>query len=92
METGHMALACVANAFYNVRDYARERVQGRPFTNPKGERVTIINHEDIRRTLLMGKAYTEAFRAMLMKALFHLTSARMILIPLNGRKLSIMWM
>lgn len=71
METGHMAHCSVANAFYNVRDYTKERVQGRPFTNPRGERVSIINHEDIRRTLLMGKAYTEAFRAMLMKALFH---------------------
>ena len=71
METGHMAHCSVTNAFYNVRDYTKERVQGRPFTNPRGERVAIMNHEDIRRTLLMGKAYTEAFRAMLMKALFH---------------------
>lgn len=71
METGHMAHCCVANAFYNVRDYTRERIQGRPFTDPRGERVAIINHEDIRRTLIMGKAYTEAFRAMLMKALFY---------------------
>lgn len=71
METGHMAHCCVANAFYNVRDYSRERIQGRLFTNPRGERVPIIQHEDIRRTLIMGKAYTEAFRAMLMKALFY---------------------
>jgi len=70
METGHMAHCCVANAFYNVRDYARDRIQGRPFTNPRGERIAIINHEDIRRTLIMGKAHTEAFRAMIMKAMF----------------------
>ena len=56
METGLMAHCSVANAFYNARDYTKERVQGRSFTNPRGERVTIINHEDIRRTLLMGKA------------------------------------
>jgi len=71
METGHMAHCCIANAFYNARDYAKDRVQGRPFTNPRGDRVSIINHEDIRRTLMMGKAYTEANRAMLMKALFN---------------------
>ncbi len=71
METGHMAHCCIANAFYNTRDYAKDRVQGRPFTNPRGDRVSIINHEDIRRTLIMGKAYMEATRAMLMKALFN---------------------
>ncbi|HAA08928.1 MAG TPA: acyl-CoA dehydrogenase, partial [Syntrophomonas sp.] len=67
METGHAGLSCIANAFYNARDYAKDRIQGRPLTNPKGDRVTIINHEDIRRTLLMGKAHTEAIRAMMYK-------------------------
>lgn len=67
METGHAALSCTANAFYNARDYCKERIQGRPLTNPKGDRVTIINHEDIRRTLLMGKAHVEAIRAMMYK-------------------------
>lgn len=70
METGHAGLSCIANAFYNARDYAKERIQGRPLTNPKGDRVTIINHEDIRRTLLMGKAHTEAIRAMMYKVYF----------------------
>ncbi|MFY9322803.1 MAG: acyl-CoA dehydrogenase [Syntrophomonadaceae bacterium] len=67
METGHAGLSCIANAFYNARDYAKDRIQGRPLTNPKGDRVTIINHEDICRTLLMGKAHTEAIRAMMYK-------------------------
>lgn len=70
METGLAALACIANAFYNARDYCKERIQGRPLTNPKGDRVTIINHEDIRRTLLMGKAHVEAMRAMMYKTYF----------------------
>jgi alkylation response protein AidB-like acyl-CoA dehydrogenase len=70
METGHAGLSCIANAFYNAREYAKERIQGRPLTNPKGDRVTIINHEDIRRTLLMGKAHTEAIRAMMYKVYF----------------------
>ncbi|SHG72565.1 Acyl-CoA dehydrogenase [Thermosyntropha lipolytica DSM 11003] len=72
LETGHAALACIANAFYNARDYCKERVQGRPITNPKGDRVTIINHEDIRRALLMGKAHMEAMRAMMYRTYFAL--------------------
>jgi len=65
METGHMALSCIINAFANARDNAKERIQGRPFTNPKAGRVAIINHEDIKRTLMLGKAHVEAIRAMM---------------------------
>ncbi|MEQ8201266.1 MAG: acyl-CoA dehydrogenase [Syntrophomonadaceae bacterium] len=65
METGHMALSCIINAFANARDNAKERVQGRPFTNPKAGRVAIINHEDIKRTLMLGKAHVDAIRAMM---------------------------
>ncbi|MDD4390443.1 MAG: acyl-CoA dehydrogenase [Eubacteriales bacterium] len=70
METGHCALSCIANAYYNARDYAKERIQGRLMTDPKAGRATIINHEDIKRTLLMGKAHVEAMRAMLYKTYF----------------------
>ncbi|AET68506.1 acyl-CoA dehydrogenase [Desulfosporosinus orientis DSM 765] len=65
METGHMALSCIINAFANARDNAKERVQGRLLTDPKAGRVPIINHEDIKRTLMMGKAHIEAMRAMM---------------------------
>ncbi|MCO1603716.1 acyl-CoA dehydrogenase [Desulfosporosinus nitroreducens] len=65
IETGHMALSCIINAFANARDNAKERVQGRLLTNPKAGRVSIINHEDIKRTLMMGKAHIEAMRAMM---------------------------
>jgi len=70
METGHAALSCIANAYYNARDYCKERVQGRPLTNPKGDRINIINHEDIKRALLCGKAHVEAMRAMMYKTYF----------------------
>ncbi len=70
MATGLLGLACAANAFYNARDYCNDRIQGRLMTNPKGDRVAIINHEDIRRTLLMGKAHVEAIRAMMYKTYF----------------------
>jgi len=76
MGTGLMAYACMANAVYNTREYTKERVQGRPLTNPKGERQSIINHEDIRRALLLGKSSVEACRAMIMKA-YHMMDIRM---------------
>ena len=68
--TGMLGLACAANAVYNAREYAKDRVQGRPLTDLRGDRVNIINHEDIRRTLLEGKAHVEVFRAMIMKTYF----------------------
>ncbi len=70
MQTGQAARSCIANAFYNARDYAKDRIQGRALTNPKGGRVNIINHEDIKRILLMGKAHVEAIRAMMYKINF----------------------
>ena len=64
METGHAALSETAAAYFNAAAYAAERVQGRPLTDPKGERVTIIKHADVRRMLMDLKAYIEAMRAL----------------------------
>ncbi|MBO8158719.1 acyl-CoA dehydrogenase [Thermosyntropha sp.] len=69
--TGHAALAVAANAYFNAAEYAKERIQGRPLTNPKGDRVRIIEHEDVRRMLLYAKAHTEAIRAMIFKAFYY---------------------
>jgi len=68
--TGLLGLAVSANAIYNAREYTKERVQGRPLTDMKGARIPIIQHEDIRRTLMHGKAHVEVFRAMIMKTFF----------------------
>ncbi|MFY9323186.1 MAG: acyl-CoA dehydrogenase [Syntrophomonadaceae bacterium] len=68
--TGLLGLAVAANAIYNAREYTKERIQGRPLTDMKGPRVPIIQHEDIRRTLMDGKAHVEVFRAMIMKTFF----------------------
>lgn len=70
LETGLSALSCLCNAFYNARDYCKERIQGRLIADPKGDRVPIIRHEDVKRTLLMGKAHMEAIRAMMYKTFF----------------------
>ena len=68
--TGLLGLAVSANAIYNAREYTKERVQGRPLTDMRGARIPIIQHEDIRRTLMHGKAHVEVFRAMIMKTFF----------------------
>ncbi len=67
METGHAALAETAVAFHNAANYATERIQGRPITNPKSDRLQIIKHEDVRRMLLDLKAHIEAMRALIFK-------------------------
>ncbi|WP_088228018.1 acyl-CoA dehydrogenase [Desulfosporosinus sp. FKB] len=72
MDTGHSALAVATVAYNNAVNYARERIQGRPITNPKGDRVPIIQHEDIRRMLLTQKATLEAMRAMIFKGYYYL--------------------
>ncbi|MDI6813911.1 MAG: acyl-CoA dehydrogenase [Desulfitobacteriaceae bacterium] len=72
VDTGHSALAVTTIAYNNSVQYAKERVQGRKITNPKGSRVRIIEHEDVRRMLLGQKATLEAMRAMIFKAYFYL--------------------
>lgn len=69
--TGLLGLSCLAGAFYNARDYCKERIQGRPIADPRGNRVAIIEHEDIRRTLLLCKSHVEVMRAMFYKTYFH---------------------
>jgi len=67
---GVQALAQSASAYDAARYYARERVQGPPFTDRDAGRVPIIRHEDVRRMLMNLKAGTEAMRAMIGRLLF----------------------
>ncbi len=71
METGHAAVAETAIAYHNAADYAQERIQGRPITNPKGERLNIIKHEDVKRMLLDLKSHIEAMRALIFKTYYY---------------------
>ena len=70
--TGHNANTQAAAAYYFASQYATERIQGRPFGEPKAERVPIIKHGDVRRMLLDMKARTEGIRAMTFKGLYYL--------------------
>ncbi|HBV87580.1 MAG TPA: acyl-CoA dehydrogenase [Desulfosporosinus sp.] len=72
IDTGHCALSVATVAYNNAVAYARDRIQGRPIDNPKGSRVPLIQHEDIRRMLLTQKATLEAMRAMIFKGYYFL--------------------
>lgn len=70
--TGLLAQGVSASAYDAARNYAKERFQGPSFTARSASRVRIIEHEDVRRMLMMLKAGTEAMRAFILK-LFYLT-------------------
>lgn len=69
--TGLQALSVAANAYWNAKNYAKERLQGRSASDPKGPRVPIIQHDDVKRMLMLNKATLEACRAMIHKAYFY---------------------
>lgn len=76
LRTGTQAMAVAYAAYTYAVQYAKERIQGRPFTNPKAGRVLIIKHEDIRRMLLNAKALLEGMRALCMKTSYLLDLSR----------------
>ncbi len=70
--TGMMATCVAANAYWNAKNYTKERIQGRLMSNPRGPRTEIIKHDDVKRMLMLNKATIEACRAMLNKIYFYL--------------------
>src|SRR5690348_14569064 len=62
-KVGLQGLGIAERAYQAARDYAKERVQGRPTGQKSGDRVTIIHHPDVRRMLLTMKSQVEAMRA-----------------------------
>jgi alkylation response protein AidB-like acyl-CoA dehydrogenase len=58
--TGIQATGCATHAYDTARKYAKERIQGPPFTDRRAPRVRIIEHEDVRRMLMNLKAGVEA--------------------------------
>lgn len=73
--TGHNANCQASAAYFYALQYARERIQGRPFGEKDAMRVPIIRHEDVRRMLLDMKAHTEGIRAMIFKGFYYLDLA-----------------
>ncbi len=52
-------------AYMHALNYARERIQSRDLADPKGGPVSIIHHPDVRRQLLIMKAYVEGMRSLI---------------------------
>ena len=60
---GLQGVSIAERAYQQARDFAKERVQGR-VDGGGSEKVSIINHPDVRRMLMSIKAQTEAMRAL----------------------------
>jgi 3-(methylthio)propanoyl-CoA dehydrogenase len=63
-KVGLQGLGIAERAYQAARDFAKERVQGRPAGERSGDRVTIIHHPDVRRMLMTMKSEIEAMRAL----------------------------
>jgi alkylation response protein AidB-like acyl-CoA dehydrogenase len=64
---GFEGLAMGSSAYLHALDYARERKQGVGFGQKPGTpQVPIIEHPDVRKNLLILKAYTEGVTALLL--------------------------
>ncbi len=69
MMVGTKAIATLSTGYLNALAYAKTRVQGADLTemlNKAAPRVTIIHHPDVRRMLMLQKAYAEGMRALLL--------------------------
>jgi alkylation response protein AidB-like acyl-CoA dehydrogenase len=69
MMVGTKAIAALSTGYLNALDFAKNRVQGADLTqmaNKAAPRVTIMHHPDVRRSLMMQKAYAEGMRALVL--------------------------
>ncbi len=69
MMVGTKAIATLSTGYLNALDYAKNRVQGgelAKMTDKTAPRVTIIHHPDVRRILMLQKAYAEGMRALVL--------------------------
>ncbi|RNI25399.1 acyl-CoA dehydrogenase [Flexivirga caeni] len=68
MLVGTKAIATLSTGYLNALDYAKQRVQGADMTTPAKDapRVTITHHPDVRRSLMLQKAYAEGLRSLVL--------------------------
>jgi alkylation response protein AidB-like acyl-CoA dehydrogenase len=67
MMVGTKAIGTLSAGYLAALDYAKERVQGADLTRQMDKtapRVTITHHPDVRRILMLQKAYAEGLRAL----------------------------
>jgi alkylation response protein AidB-like acyl-CoA dehydrogenase len=69
MGVGTKSMATLSTAYLNALDYARLRKQGADLARAADKtapRVEIIRHPDVRRMLMLQKAFAEGLRAMIL--------------------------
>jgi alkylation response protein AidB-like acyl-CoA dehydrogenase len=69
MMVGTKAIATLSAGYLTALDFARNRLQGPDLTRSADKaapRVTIIHHPDVRRLLMLQKAYAEGLRALVL--------------------------
>lgn len=69
MMVGTKAIATLSAGYQQALAYAKTRMQGgdlKVMDNKSSPRVTIIHHPDVRRSLMVQKAYSEGLRALLL--------------------------
>ncbi|MDT7579677.1 MAG: hypothetical protein QOK35_941 [Pseudonocardiales bacterium] len=79
MMVGAKAIGTLSAGYRTALDYATARVQGPDLTRAADRaapRVTIIHHADVRRMLLLQKAYAEGLRALYLYTATHQDTAR----------------
>jgi alkylation response protein AidB-like acyl-CoA dehydrogenase len=84
MMVGIKSIGTLSTAYLHALDYARQRVQGPDltrFTDKTAPRVPITRHPDVRRSLMLQKAYAEGLRALYMYAAAHSYESGVALVP-----------
>jgi alkylation response protein AidB-like acyl-CoA dehydrogenase len=69
MMVGTKAIATLSTGYLNALEFAKVRVQSADLTQASDKtapRVTIIHHPDVRRSLMLNKAYAEGMRALVL--------------------------
>jgi len=69
MMVGTKAIATLSTGYLNALEYAKTRVQGgdlSKMSDKTAPRVTIMHHADVRRMLMLQKAYAEGMRALVL--------------------------
>ena len=69
MMVGTKAIATLSAGYQQALLYAKQRVQGgdmKVMNDKASPRVTIINHPDVRRSLMVQKSYSEGMRALVL--------------------------
>ncbi len=74
MAVGGKAIATLSTGYLNALEFAKTRVQGSDLTqlaDKTAPKVSILRHPDVRRSLLMQKAYAEGLRAVYLYTAAH---------------------